>query len=228
MEIIVLVKPVPDFTKLKISRGQGTIFETGKQVLNSYDRVALQLAVDIKKKSPAKIHAISICDMTKTDILRDAYAVGSDVCYQIWEPSVEGNDPYVNTKLLGAAIKKIGNFNLIICGAKSDTGFSGQTGPRVAEYLKIPQMTGVRKIEIENTIAKVQNVAGIEKSMPMPLLITVDLAAATPVIPNALNIMRAFKKEITHWTTADLNLRQEDIGEQGALVKVRGKFLVEA
>ena len=133
MEIIVLIKPIPDLQKIKISRGQGQIFETGKQLMNSYDRVGLQLAVNLKQKYGGRIAVVSICDITKTDILREAYAMGVDVCFNLWEESFAANDAFVNTKLLGEAIKKISDFDLIICGAKSDSGFGGQTGPRLAE-----------------------------------------------------------------------------------------------
>lgn len=227
MRIIVFIKPVPDFDKIKVSRGQGKIFETGKMVLNSYDRVGLQVAMNLKKIRQGYVSVISICDMTKTDILREAYAVGSDRCYNIWEDSFEENDAYINAKLLGEAINKITDFDLIICGAKSDTGFSGQTGPRVAEYLKIPQMTSITEIQLLEGKLKLVTTSGYEKLVAFPMLITVDVSAATPQIPNALNIMKAFKKEIIQWKTTDLNLNHDEISEQSALVTLRSKFLTE-
>lgn len=227
MEIVVLLKPVPDLDKIKISRGQGQIFETGKQLMNSYDRVGLQLAMDLKQKHGGNVSVISICDIAKTDILREAYAMGANTCFNLWEESFIANDSFVNTKLFGMAIKKIGAVDLVICGAKSDSGFGGQTGPRLAEYLALPQATSVTKVEILEKMIKVENKNYKEKTLLLPALITVDHSVAVPKIPNALNIMKAFKKEINVWSLTDLDLRQNEVGEIGSLVKVKSRFLAE-
>lgn len=224
MKTITLIKPVPDVSKIKISKSQGKIFETDKQIMNSYDRVGLQLALELKQKLGGTVAVISICDTSNTDILREAYALGADTCFNLWEESFKTNDAFVNTKLLGEAIKKIGTFDLIICGVKSDSGFGGQTGPRLAEYLNLPQVSAVTKVEISpksiKIISKLDN-----DNLSLPALITVDHAVASPKIPNALNIMKAFKKEITVWTAADLNLQQNEIGEDGSLLKIKSRFL---
>ncbi|MBD3287856.1 hypothetical protein GF337_03555 [candidate division KSB1 bacterium] len=227
MNIIVLIKPVPDLDKIKVSRGQGRVFETGKQIMNSYDRVALQVAMDFKQKHGAHVTAISICDMERTDILREAYAVGCDQCVCIWDGNFEFNDAFVNARILSEAIKKIDSADLIICGARSDTGFSGQTGPRLAEDLGMPHATRVISAELNGAILSLECLKGLKRTLSMPALITVDPEAAQPKLPNALNIMKAFKKEVTRWSLADLGMEPSDAGKDGSKVTVRSQFLVE-
>lgn len=224
MEIIVLIKPVPDLDKIKLSRAQGQIFETGKRIMNSYDRVGLQLAIDLKQTYGGHVSVISICDLSKTDILRDAFAMGADDCYNLWEEFFENHDAFIKTWLLGTAIHKIGKFDLIICGAKSDHGFSGQIGPRLAELMNLPQATSVTKIELIEKAIKLETKLFNEKSLSLPALITVDHSAAIPKIPTAINIMKAFKKEINTWKVNDLGLTQHDLQ---SLVKIRSRFLTE-
>jgi len=227
METVVLIKPVPDLGKIKISRGQGQIFETGKQLMNSYDRVGLQLAVDLRQKYGGKVSVISLCDTSTADILREAYAMGADACFNLWEESFKANDAFVNTKLFGAAINKIGAVDLVICGAKSDSGFAGQTGPRLAEYLDLSQATSVTKIELSDKTIKIESKNGNEKEISLPALITVDLSVTKPKIPDALNIMKAYKKEISTWTATDLDLVENEVGEAGALINIKSRFLAE-
>ena len=227
MEIIVLVKPVPDMDKIKISRGQGKIFETGKQLFNSYDRVGLQVANDITQKCDGKISVISICDTSKTDILREAYACGADACFNIWDDSFSTNDSYLNALILTNAIKKIGEYDLIICGSKSDIGFSGQIGLRIAENLNVDHFSFVKEITITKKTLSINNAIFIKKRLLLPVLITVDNSVAQPQLPNALNIMKAFKKNITQWTLKDLNLQQNEISAANCVITIHSKFLIE-
>lgn len=230
MKIIVLIKPVPDLNKLKVSRGQGQVFETGKRILNSWDRSALQLAVDLKKDTGGSVEAISLCREEDSDILREAYAIGVDNCYQLTDPLFAGSDAFVNAIILSRAISRLESYDLILCGAQSDVGFSGQIGPRVAESLNLPQATAVVLISVEkNSIIVTSNKNGKnrDQKIKLPALLTLDKSIREPKIPNALMIMKAYKKEIIVWNINELGLSTDQIGNQGALIKVYSQFLAE-
>lgn len=231
MKIIVLIKPVPDLTKLKVSRSKGQVFETGKRVLNSYDRSSLQLAVDLKKDHGGSIYAISLCREEDTDILREAYSMGADNCYQLTDPQFSGNDPYVNAIVLSRAISKLEPFDLVLCGAQSDIGFSGQIGLRIAEVLNLPQATSVVSLTIEDKYIIANSLISDktrEQKLRLPALLTLDHSIREPKIPNALMIMKAYKKEIVVWNVQDLGLVPDQIGAQGVLTKVYSQYLAEA
>lgn len=230
MKIIVLLKPVPDLSKLKISRSKGQVFETGKRILNSWDRSALQLAIDFKKDSGRSISAVSLCREEDIEILREAYAMGADVCYQLSDPQFSGNDAYVNAIVLSRAISKLEPYDLILCGSKSDTGFSGQTGSRIAEALNIPQATSVVSVTVERDfVIATSNIIGKtrDQKMKLPALLTLDKSIRKPKIPNALMIMKAYKKEIVVWNAKDLELNLDQIGSSGALTKVYSQYLTD-
>ena len=230
MKIIVPIKPVPDLTKLKVSRSKGQVFETGKRILNSWDRSALQLAVDLKKDHSGSVDAISLSREEDSDILREAYAMGADNCYQLTDPYFAGNDAYVNTVVLSRVISRLEPYDLILCGAQSDIGFSGQTGPRIAEALSIPQATAVVSISVEkDSIIATSNINGKtwDQKIKLPALLTTDKSIREPKIPNALMIMRAFKKEIVIWNVEELGISSAQIGNRGALTKVYSQYLAE-
>jgi electron transfer flavoprotein beta subunit len=230
MNIIVLLKPVPDLSKIKVSRSKGQVFETGKRILNSWDRSALQLAVDLKKDHGGSIHAISLCRKEDSDILREAFAMGADNCYQLTDSQFSGNDAYVNAVVLSQAISKLKPYDLILCGAQSDIGFSGQTGPRVAEALNVPQITSVVSLTVEPDIitatAKINDKTRDQK-IKLPALVTVDKSIREPKIPNALMIMKAYKKEVFVWNVRDLELALDQIGVQSSLTRVYSQYLAE-
>lgn len=227
MNIVVFIKPVPDLTKIKISKGQGQIFETGKQIMNSYDRVGLQVAIELKHQHSGSVIGISLCDMSRTDILREAYAVGCDRCICVWDEKFETNDASVNAHIFGETVRKIGDVDLIICGAKSDMGFSGQTGPRLAEYLNIPHVSQITSVDSDDNKISVEYLNNFKRTVNLPALITVDSNAAEPKLPNALNIMKAFKKEVTNWSLPDLNMDESFAGEAAGKVTIRSQFLSE-
>lgn len=230
MKIIVLIKPVPDLSKLKVSRGKGQVIETGKRVLNSRDRPALQLASDLKNVHGGSIHVISVCKDEESDILREAYAMGADNCYQLNDPKFSANDAYVNAIVLGRAISKLEPFDLILCGAQSDIGFSGQTGPRVAEILNLPHITAVVSVTIEGdqlTATSSINDKTRDHILKLPALLTLDKSIRTPKIPNALQIMKAYKKEIVVWKAQELELATDQIGSEGALTEIYSQYLAE-
>lgn len=230
MNIIVLIKPVPDLNKLKVSRSKGQVIETGKRVLNSWDRSVLQLATELKNTHGGSISAISLCREEDVDILREAYAMGADNCYRLTDPQFSANDTYVNAIVLSRAISKLEPFDLVLCGAKSDIGFSGQTGPRVAEALNIPQATSVVSLTVEEDViiaASDINGKASDQGIKLPALLTLDKSIREPKIPNALQIMKAYKKEIIVWKAQDLELATDQIGAEGSLTKVYSQYLAE-
>ena len=230
MKIIVLLKPVPDLSKLKVSRSQGQVLETGKRVLNTYDRSALQLAVDLKKERGGMIAAVSVCRDEDTDILREAYAIGADSCYQLSDPQFLSNDALANTIVLSRAISKLAPYDLILCGARSDVGYSGQTGPRVAELLALPQATSVTSVSVDGDYilaVSAMNVSTREQKLELPVLLSVERSIREPKNPNALLIMKAFKKEIVVWNSEDLGLPADQTGIQGSITKIFSQYLAE-
>ena len=125
--------------------------------------------------------------------------------------------------VLAEAIKKIGDFSLVLCGETSLDSFSGLVGSRLAELLGLPQVSSVRKLAVEGegVLAERTLEDSIETvKAKMPVLVSVTREINQPRIPSLMMIMRASKKEIVTWTAADLNLSKEKLDSKIEIVEV--------
>lgn len=167
---MVPIKDVPDLSNISISRSQGRIFENNPPILKPADENAIEAALSLKDKSETQITVIHIGKNDK--ILRQALAMGADSAFIVNPEGLNDKDPYALAVILRLAIEKIGPFDKIICGGSSITGNSGQTGRRLAQEL----LTLRDSVKIKVDIA--------------------EEGCNSPRTPNAVNLMKAFKKEI--------------------------------
>lgn len=93
MNLIVLLKPVIDFSNSRVSRSQSRIIENGQRIMNMSDRNALEIALSIKDKiKETTIHAISMGGQDALSILREVLAVGADKAYHLSDSAFDGGD----------------------------------------------------------------------------------------------------------------------------------------
>lgn len=224
VKIIVLVKQVLQTADLKVDKGTKTLLTQGvPRVISETDKNAIEEAIRIKEKHGGKITAISMGPPEAKEALREALAMGADEAYLLTDPLFEGSDGHVTANVLAAAITKIADFDLILCGTYSEDLFAFQVGPRLAEVCNLPQITYATKITLDGSkvIAErdLENERQIVESK-LPCLIGVTREINEPRLPTLMAIMGASKKPTTTWTTADLGLRKEDVGSNGALVEI--------
>lgn len=155
-------------------------------------------------------------------ILREALAIGADKAYMVIDPSFEGSDTLATSYILSEAIKKIGQFDLILCGEASIDSYSAQVGSRLAEKLGIPQIAYARKLSLEGNALTVERT--LEDSdetvrAKTPALVTVTAETNTPRIPSLMAIMKASKKEIVTWTAQDIGVLKEKVGRAGSAIQ---------
>jgi electron transfer flavoprotein beta subunit len=122
-------------------------------------------------------------------------------------PSPDHADYHVIAQLLAGAIKKLGAYDIIICGEASIDLFSGQMGPRIAGILNIPQITYAQTITPEQTKVTVERNIG-EKAVtiesPFPVLITVTKESNQPRLPSLMAILASSSKPIHDWAVANI------------------------
>ena len=227
MHILVFIKQVPDVEKLGISKSRGEMFEAAKRIMNPSDRVALELAIRLRQTGDGNISAVTLGEEQAVEVLREALAMGADQAYLLSDPTFVHRDVLGNVVILAAAAKKIGKYDLILCGSQSPVGNTGQTGPRLAQALNLPQASFVRSLQVKGTSVIAERLLDgktVEKELPLPALLIVHPEATQPRMPNAFMIMKAFKKEINRWGQSDLGL--ESLPEP--VVKVRRTFLPES
>ncbi|AKL93901.1 electron transfer flavoprotein subunit beta [Clostridium aceticum] len=223
MKIVVLIKQVPDMEKVKFDSEKGTIDrKSAGTEINPFDLNALEAAIQIKEKTDATVTVISMGPPSAEDALREAIARGADEGILITDKYFGGADTKATSHTLAAAIKKMGDFHLILAGEKTVDGDTGQVGAETADYLNIPHVSYVSNIE-EVTLEGLQVVSEISsgsylKEMKLPGLITVTKDINTPRLPAFKRKMMARKAEIKKLTLADLQdfLTVEEAGLKGS------------
>jgi electron transfer flavoprotein beta subunit len=214
--IIVCLKQAVDVSQLKVDPETRQLITAGApRKISDFDKNALEEAVKIKEKiGGIEIFTLTVSSEEAKAVLREALAMGADKAYVINDPILQGVDTSGTAYILAQAVKKIGEFDLILGGEASLDGFSGLVGSRLSELLLLPQITSVRKLSVEGeaVIAEraLEEASETVKTM-MPALVTVTREINQPRIPSLMMIMKASKKEIVNWTLTDLNIQKEKI-----------------
>jgi electron transfer flavoprotein beta subunit len=136
-------------------------------------------------------------------------------------------DSWSTAYALAMAIKKIGDYDLILCGRQASDTDAGQVGSGIAEILGLPSVTVAQKIDIVDSTAKVERVTadGYEVTeISLPAMITVSNELGEPRYPTIKGIMAAKKKEPTVWTPSDIGVDVSQIGAAGRHAKLLKLF----
>jgi electron transfer flavoprotein beta subunit len=231
MNIITLIKQVPDTTEITIDPKTGTLIRQGvESIINPDDRHAIELAVGLKEQYGAKATAMSMGPAQAIDALSEALAMGMDEAILLTDRNFAGADTWATAFTLGRAIRKKRTYDLIICGTQAIDGDTAQIGPQVAEFLALPQLTYVSRVEQINEKAITVHRAledGYERiRCPLPALITVTGRINAPRYPRMDLLIHACtdKANIKLWDAADLGVTVQQIGLSGSLTRVIKTF----
>lgn len=187
-------------------------------VINPFDENAVEAALKIKDQQGGKITVISLGNNLVRDVVKKPLSMGADELILLEDAAFEGGDSWSTAAALVAAIKKVGEFDLIFCGRQASDWDAGQVGSGIAEMLGIPSVTLARKIEVADSKAKVERVIpdGYQvMETSLPALVTVSNELGEPRYATLKGIMAAAKKQPTIWKPADLGLDASQIGAAG-------------
>ena len=147
MRIIVCIKQVPDVTEVRIDPKTNTLIREGvPSIMNPYDLHAIEAALQLKEKTNGKVTAITMGPPQAEEVLREAISMGVDDAILLTDRRFAGADTWATAYTLSKAAIKTG-FDLIICGKQAIDGDTAQVGPEMAEFLNIPHVSYVRKID---------------------------------------------------------------------------------
>ena len=208
MNIIVCAKQVIDISEMKIDPStKKPILEGVPQKVSDIDKNALEEAIKIKEKNGGKITVLTVGPANAKERIKELLAMGADEGVLINPP--DRHDYHVIAGLLAGAIKKIGDYDIILCGEASTDLFSGQIGPHLAGLLDIPQMTYAQKIDAgKENISADRNMSdkSVTTESTYPVLITVTKEINEPRLPSLMQILGAANKPINEWTTDSLKV----------------------
>ncbi|MFH1156400.1 MAG: electron transfer flavoprotein subunit beta/FixA family protein [Pseudomonadota bacterium] len=231
MNIIVLIKQVPNTTQVKLDPRTGNLIREGlESIANPDDLHAVEAAVLLKDRFGGTVTAVSMGRPQAVDVLTQAMGMGADRAILLSDPAFAGADTWATSLTLSRAIQTIGGFDLVLCGHQAIDGDTAQIGPQVADWLDIAQATYVMDIEdvsTEEIIVKRRLDNGFEQlACRLPALITVIRDLNTPRFPHMGRLISACseKAPIQVWNAADINVQTRDVGLTGSFTHVIKTF----
>lgn len=229
MNIIVCIKQVPDTTNIRINPETNTLIREGvESIINPFDMYAIEEALRIKERIGGKVTALSMGPPQVEEALRTAVSLGVDESILLSDRAFAGADTWATSLTLAGAIRKMEDIGLILMGKQAMDGDTGQVGPGVAEHLKLPHITDIRKIEEINekeiVCERLLEDGYLRLKAQLPVIITVVKEINEPRLPSLRGKMAAKKAEIVTWTAADVGIPEEEIGLNGSPTQVMKIF----
>jgi len=209
LNIIVLLKQVPDIEKVRFDSERGRLDRSSAgAVINPFDLNALEAAVQLKEQRGGSVTVLSMGPPSAEEALRDALARGADRAVLLSDAKFGGADTLATSYTLSCAVRRLGAFDLVICGEKTIDGDTAQVGPEVAGFLGVPHVAyveEVRSVDAEAIVVKL----GLDEDcltvrMRLPGLVTVTKDLNSPRLPTLKDKLKSRKAEVAVWTADDL------------------------
>ncbi len=179
-------------------------------VVNGFDENAVEAALRLKESVGARVTVLSVGSGFVMDVMKKPLSMGADELVLIDDPTVTDLDAFATALALAEAIKKVGEYDLVLCGRQASDWDNAMVPLGVAELLGLPAVTLAQKIEIDDDGGLVVQRAltdGYEVvRAPLPAVVTVSNELGEPRYPTLRGIMAAGRKSPTVWAASDLGL----------------------
>jgi len=226
MNIITLIKQVPDTAQLSSSvNGLQLMSQGGPRIVNPWDEYTLETGIQLKEAHGGTVTVVCMGEPDSTEAIKRGLAMGADEAVLISDPLLEGSDTLATARALVAAIRKLGQVDLIIAGRSAIDGNTAATAAQVAALLDIPQLSYVAAIKALDPVTKTITVERLIEggretvSSRLPAVLSVVKEINEPRYPSFMGIRKAAKKEIPQWSVADLGLEAGQVGRAGSQIK---------
>ncbi len=230
MDIIVCIKQVPGTTKVEVDPVTGVLKRDGvDSKMNPYDLYALETAIRLKEKHGGTVKAVSMGPLQAAEVIREAYMMGADGGALISDRRFAGSDVLATSYAISEGIKKLGSFDLILCGKQTTDGDTAQVGPEAAEYLGIPHIANVlRIVEVkEESITVEMDMGSIiqQAEVLFPCLLTVEKGIVQPRLPSYRKKISTKDRGIQMITLGDFDdMDEKNYGLNGSPTQVERIF----
>lgn len=209
MKIVVCVKQTPDSeAKLTAQNGQPS-WGDAPLVINPFDEYAVEGALQQKEAVDASVTALCIGPESARDALKHALAMGADEAILISDPALDELDSAGAAQVLAAAIRKIGDADLVFFGRQTIDGGTGLVPAQVARVLDYPLLSLVGQMTIEGAEIKVERTIEEGKQTvraKFPVVLSIMQGIGEPRYPSFMGIRKAGKAVIPTWTLAELGI----------------------
>ncbi|GAA2607537.1 electron transfer flavoprotein subunit beta/FixA family protein [Paractinoplanes durhamensis] len=226
MRIVVLVKQVPSTdTRLAFAPDLTVIRDAGPAGLNTADWYAVDQSLQIAGQQPdAEITAVTMGPAGAVDALRTALVLGARSAVHIRDDALHGSDALATSRVLAAAVDRLG-FDLVLCGsATADSGMSAVPA-MIAERLRVPALCFADRLEVRDRTVEIHRDDGCGDRRVLaatpPLVVSVTERCGEPPYPRFVTRHDARDKPIQVWTLATLGIDPAEVGLAGSACAVR-------
>ena len=225
MRIIIPIKQVPETNAVKMDETTGTMIRDGvESIVNPLDLYGIELAIQLREQHGGEVTAVTMGPASAVKSLREAISMGCDSAVLVSDRAFAGSDTWVTAYVLAAAIRKLGETALIICGERATDGDTGQVGPATAAFLKLPVVSYVSKVaqlsEKRATVHRLIEEGYEVLDVELPAVLTVVKEVAEPRLPTLRGKRRARTEEIPVWGPVDLSVDPGDVGLKASPTRV--------
>jgi electron transfer flavoprotein beta subunit len=236
MNIIVCIKQVPDpeatVTQFSVDSQGQTIIPSAvvTPVVSPFDENAIEAALQLKEEHGGKVTVLTLGLPTDMEALKRGLRMGVDDAILIENQNLHDPDPQGTAYLLSKAIEKIKDYDLVLCGRQAADWDQGQVGCGIAEFLGIPCISIVSKIEVIDSGLRVHRLSedGYEiMEIPLPAVLTVTNEINLPRLTSVAGILRTSSYKIPVWTIQEIGADEAVLAELGALIQLKAVAIPE-
>lgn len=211
MDIVVCYKIVPEEQDITVLPDRTLSFERAELQIGQYDLNAVEAGVQLVENIGGKVSALTMgtSQVENTKLKKGILSRGPHELYTVSDENLENADSFLTAKVLAAAVKKLENYDLVLCGEGSADLYAQQVGIQLGEILGVPTINSVSKITpngdsvtVERTLEN--HVEVLEVPLPAVISVTTDINVTR--VPSMKDILGAGKKPSTKWKLNDLNL----------------------
>ncbi len=223
MKILTLIKYSLDISEIKVDPTTKELRMAGVPAkIGDIDKNVVEAAVRLKEVSGASLQALSFGPATARESFKDVLAMGVDEVCLIEDPFAGAADGTMVVRVLETAIRKMGPFDLIMCGFASDDGYTYQVGPRLAERLDLPLVSYACQISLSD--GKLQADRNLEDSLQtvevsLPALVSIAEEAFPPRRTTLMDAISAKQKPVNVWQVeTELDLSPVELQNMSSIV----------
>lgn len=212
MNVIVCYKTVPEEQDIVIKPDHTLDTDKAELRLGAYDLNAVEEGARLIEKYGGTLTALSVGgnELKNRMTQRAVLSRGPEDLIIVSDPELARADAHQTAQALAAAIKKRGDFDLIICGEGSSDLYAQQVGAQLGELLSVANITAVNKIEVVNKTLLLERdldteIEVVEAALPAVLSVTPEINC--PEIPGMKSVLEAGKKSVINWDLSDLDIQ---------------------
>jgi electron transfer flavoprotein beta subunit len=225
MNIVVLVKQVPDTYSERKLRSDGTLDRDATDaVLDEINERAVEAALQLKEAhGGSEVTVLTMGPDRSTDAIRKALSMGADKAVHLSDEALAGSDAVQTARALAKAIDTVEGVDLVVAGNEASDGRTAAVPAMVADVLGLPALTHAREITVEGSSVTVKRETddGITTlTAELPAVVSVGEKINEPRYPSFKGIMAAKKKPVVTLGLADAGIDASQVGLAAALTSV--------